>query len=105
IDALETELPRPLDTINRHAPVPGIAEVDRTAGMDTDVVRAVEFLVLEMRGEHLAASVRPLHLFDGRLTSTTPRLASQRRRTSPGMSENNKYWSRGCQIGPSVNSK
>src|SRR6266700_2234152 len=47
----------------------------------------------------------PLHLFDGRFTSTTPRLASQRRRTSPGMSENKRYWSTGCQIGPSVNSK
>ena len=28
--------------------------------MDTDVVRAVELLILEMRGKHLAASVRPL---------------------------------------------
>ena len=59
IDALETELPRPLDPIDGHAPVPGIAEVDRTAGMDTDVVRAVELLILEMRGEHLAAPVGP----------------------------------------------
>ena len=30
----------------------------------------------------------PLHLFDGRLTSLTPPRASQRRRTSAGMSEN-----------------
>src|SRR5260370_12837880 len=59
IDALETELPRPLDAINRHAPIPGIAEIDRAAGMDTDVVRAVELLIVEMRGEHLAAPVRP----------------------------------------------
>ena len=29
-------------------------------------------------------------LFDGRLTSTTPRLASQRRRTSAGISENSR---------------
>src|SRR5437660_12639981 len=59
INALETELPRPLDAINRHAPVPGIAEIDRAAGMDADVVRAVELLVLEMRGEHLAPPVGP----------------------------------------------
>src|SRR5882757_8942788 len=59
IDALETELPRPLDAIHRHAPVPGIAEVDRSTGMDTDVVRAVELLTLEMRGEYLAPPVRP----------------------------------------------
>src|SRR4029077_19148509 len=58
IDALESELPRSLDAINRHAPVPGIAEIDRAAGMDADVVRAVELLVVEMRGEHLAPAVR-----------------------------------------------
>src|SRR6266702_1781409 len=59
IDALETELPRPLDAKNRHAPVPGIAKIYCAAGMDADVVRAVEFLILEMRGEHLASAVRP----------------------------------------------
>src|SRR5262249_7577650 len=41
VDALETELPRPLNAIDRHAAIPGIAEVDRAAGMDADVVRAV----------------------------------------------------------------
>ena len=45
----------------------------------------------------------PLHLLDGRRTSATPRLASQRRRTSAGMSENRRKCSTGCQIGPSVN--
>src|SRR5258708_2237330 len=59
IDALKTELPRPVDAKDGHTPVPGIAEVDRTAGMDADVVRAVELLIVEMRGEHLAAPVRP----------------------------------------------
>src|SRR4051812_9237727 len=59
IDALETKLPRPLDAIDRHAPVPGIAEIDCAAGMDTDIVRAVELLIVEMRGDHLAAPVRP----------------------------------------------
>src|SRR5688572_318415 len=59
VDALETELARTLDAKHRHAPIPGIAEVDRTAGVDADVVRAVELLVVEMRGEHLAAPVRP----------------------------------------------
>src|SRR5215468_11279553 len=59
IDALKAELPRPLDAVDRHAAVPGIAEIDRAAGMDADVVRAVELLVLEMRGEHLAPPVRP----------------------------------------------
>src|SRR6478735_6358543 len=59
IDALKTELPRPLDAINRHAPIPGIAEVDRAAGIDADVIRAVEFLVLEVRGDHLAPPVGP----------------------------------------------
>src|SRR6478609_7572758 len=60
IDTLETELPRSLDPKDGHAPIPGIAEVDRATGMDADVVRAVELLVLEMRGEHLAPPVRPL---------------------------------------------
>src|SRR6185312_15494417 len=60
IDALEAELPRPLDTVDRHAAIPGIAEIDRAARMHADVVRAVELLILEMRGDHLAPSVRTL---------------------------------------------
>src|SRR6476620_26927 len=59
IDALEAELARSLDAENRHASIPGVAEIDRAAGVDADVVRAVELLVLEMRGDHLAAPVRP----------------------------------------------
>src|ERR1700689_2360216 len=47
----------------------------------------------------------PLHLLDGFITSRTPPRSSQRRRTSAGMSENSRYWSRGCQIGPSVKVK
>jgi hypothetical protein len=47
----------------------------------------------------------PLHLFDGRLTSITPPFGSQRRRTSPGMSENSRKRSTGCQTGPSVNTQ
>jgi len=65
-----------LDAIDRHAPVPGIAEVDRTAGMDTDVVRAVEFLILEMRGEHLAAPIRSLANERGGACSQTIRFNS-----------------------------
>ncbi len=60
VDALEAELPRPFDAVDRHAAIPGIAEIDRAARMHADVVRAVELLILEMRGEHLAPSVGPL---------------------------------------------
>src|SRR5215204_3933558 len=60
IDALKAELARPLDAVDRHAAVPGIAEIDRAARMHADIVRAVELLILEMRGDHLAPSVRPL---------------------------------------------
>src|ERR1700737_2470628 len=45
----------------------------------------------------------PLHLFEGRRTSTTPSAGRHRRRTSPGMSEKCRFRSRGFQIGPSVN--
>src|SRR5882757_2731963 len=48
IDALKAELPRPLDTVDRHATVPGVGEIDRAARMYADVVRAVEFLFLEV---------------------------------------------------------
>ena len=60
IDALEAELARPLDAVDRHAAVPGVGEIDRAARMHADVVRAVEFLVLEVRGEHVAAAVGAL---------------------------------------------
>lgn len=46
----------------------------------------------------------PLHLLAGLETSLTPPTWSQRRRTSPGMSEKSKKCSMGCQSGPSVNS-
>ena len=60
IDALEAELARPLDAVDRHAAIPGIAEIDRAVRMHADVVRAVELLVLEMRGDHLAPAVGAL---------------------------------------------
>ena len=60
IDALEAELARPLDAVDRHAAIPGIAEIDRAARMHADIVRAVELLIFEMRGDHLAPSVGPL---------------------------------------------
>src|SRR5262245_10120969 len=60
IDALKTKLPRPLDAVDRHAAIPGIAEIDRAARMYADIVRAVELLVLVMRRDHLAPSVGPL---------------------------------------------
>src|SRR5919204_2937899 len=47
------------------------------------------------------SSVIPLPLLDGLATSLTPAPGSQRRRTSPGMSLNNRKPS-GFQIGPSV---
>src|SRR5689334_11819397 len=60
IDSLGAELARPLDAVDRHAAIPGVAEIDRAARMDADVVRAVELLILEMRGDHLAPAVGPL---------------------------------------------
>ena len=60
VDALEAELARPLDAIDRHAAIPGIAEIDRAARMHTDIVRAVKLLILEMRGDHLAPSIGTL---------------------------------------------
>src|SRR5690242_11722306 len=60
IDSLEAELARPLDAIDRHAAIPGVAEIDRAARMDADIVRAVELLILEMRGDHLAPTVGTL---------------------------------------------
>src|SRR5579872_4378073 len=47
----------------------------------------------------------PLHLLLGFLTSLTPSLALQRRRTSPGMSLKYRHCSLGFQMGPSVNQK
>src|SRR5712691_8675880 len=47
----------------------------------------------------------PLHLLLGRMTSSTPPPADHLRRTSPGMSLNRRYSSRGCQTGPSVKVK
>ena len=60
IDALEAQLPRPFDAVDRHPPVPWIGEVDGTARVDADVVRAVELAALEVRGEDLAAAVAAL---------------------------------------------
>ncbi len=60
IDALEAELPRPLHAIDRHAAIPGIGEIDRAVALHDDIVGAVEFAPLEMRGEHLAAAIGAL---------------------------------------------
>jgi hypothetical protein len=60
INALEAELPRPLDAVDRHASVPGVAEIDRAAGMHANVIGAVEFLSLKMRGQHFAPAIGTL---------------------------------------------
>ena len=60
IDALKAKLMRPFDAVMRRAAIDGIGEIDRAVRADADVVRAVELLALEMRGENLAPSVRPL---------------------------------------------
>ena len=60
VHALEAELPRPLHPVHRHAPVPGIGEVDRAVGFHHDVVGAVELVAVEMRSEHVALPVGAL---------------------------------------------
>src|SRR5262245_26607055 len=50
-----------------------------------------------------ASYVMPLHLYEKFFTSTTVPSGVYLRRTSPGMSENSRWCSFGCQIGPSVN--
>ena len=60
VDPLEAELARPLDAEHRHPAVPGVGEIDRPAGADADVVRAVQLAALEMRCQHLAPPVRAL---------------------------------------------
>ena len=57
VDALEAELARPLDPVDRHSPVPGIGEIDRAVRAHADVVRAVEFLAFEMRRENFAPAI------------------------------------------------
>src|SRR5262249_4818039 len=58
IDTLEAELARPFHAIDRHASIPGVAEIDRAARMHADIIRAVQLLVLEMRGQHVTPAVR-----------------------------------------------
>ena len=60
VDALEAELARTLDAVDRHAAVPGVGEIDRAVGAHADIVRRIELLPVEMRREHLAPPVRPL---------------------------------------------
>ena len=57
VNALEAELARPFDAVNRHSPVPGIGKIDRAVGAHAHVVRAVEFLAFEMRGDDLAPAI------------------------------------------------
>ncbi len=57
IDALESELPGPLDAIDRHAAVPWIGEIDRAVGANADIVGAVELLAVVVRGENFTAPV------------------------------------------------
>ena len=59
VDTLKAELPRTLDAIARHAAIVRIGEIDRTVGADADVVRAVEFLAVEMGRENFAPPVWP----------------------------------------------
>ena len=60
VDALEAQLPRPLHAVHRHAPVPGIGEVDGAVGLHHHVVGAVQLVALEVRGDHLALAVGAL---------------------------------------------
>ena len=60
IDALKPELARPLDAVHRHAAIPRVGKIDRSVGFDAHVVGAVELVALEVRGQHLAPSVRAL---------------------------------------------
>ena len=60
VDPLETELPRTLDAEDRHAPIVGIGEINRTVRADADIVGAVELLTFEVRSENFAAPVRSL---------------------------------------------
>jgi hypothetical protein len=54
VDALEAELPRPLDAVDRHSAVPGIGEVDRPVGLDADIVWAVSSIPSKCEAEPLA---------------------------------------------------
>src|SRR5207344_3123050 len=59
----------------------------------------------QMSRSPLFSYVIPLPLLLGRSTPVTPAAASQRRRTSPGMSLNSRYAPLLVQTGPSVNMK
>ena len=58
VDALEAELALALDAEDRHAPVPRVAEVDRTVVCDDHIVGAVQLLALVVRSEGLAITPR-----------------------------------------------
>src|SRR5207244_13557587 len=58
VDALETEVALALDAEDRHAPVPRVAEVDRTVVCDDHIVGAVQLLALVVRSEGLAITPR-----------------------------------------------
>ncbi len=57
IDALEAELARPFDAVDRHPAVPRIGEIDRAVGLDADVVRRIQLQPVEMRRQDLAPPV------------------------------------------------
>ena len=59
IDALEAELARPFDAVDRHPAVPRIGEIDRAVGFDADVVRRIQLQPVEMRRHDLAPPVGP----------------------------------------------
>ena len=129
VDALEVEILLALDAEAGHPAVGRIAEVDRAARVDHDVVRAVQLLALVVGREHLTVAARAVGIHaDDRarrvladdqaalgverhavaLVARLRHLARRRRARpaaamSPGMSLNSRYCPAGFQIGPSVN--
>ena len=67
VDALEAELARPFDAVDRHAPVPRIGKIDRAVGTHADIVRTVELFAFEMRSDGLAPAVALAHQRRGRV--------------------------------------
>src|SRR6476620_9267791 len=61
VHALETQLARSLDAVDRHPTVPGIGKIDRAVRTYADIVRAVEFLTFEVRCEDFATAFALTH--------------------------------------------
>ncbi len=57
VHALESQLARPLDAVDRHAAVPRIGKIDRPVGPHAHVVRAIQLLAFEVRSQDLAPAV------------------------------------------------